>query len=161
MTMNDIYVADSARITGDVSLGKGVSVWHCAVIRGDGGPIRVGEGTNIQDGCVLHEAVTIGKNVTVGHRAILHGCTVGDGALIGMGAIVLDGCVIGEESMVAAGSLVAGRKKIPPRVLVMGSPAKVVRDLTKEEILENARAAEQYVRNAEGSLPKYTADPGM
>lgn len=150
--------AQSAEIIGDVTLSPGVSVWYGAVLRGDRGPIRVGEGSNIQDNCVLHTAVSVGSNVTVGHGAILHGCTVEDGALIGMGAIVMDEVVIGAESLVAAGALVTKGKQIPPRSLVMGSPAKVVRPLTEEEIRANADSAPRYRREAEEMLSPATKD---
>ena len=149
----EVYAAEDAEIIGDVTLEEGVSIWYGAVLRGDRGPIRVGEGSNIQDCCILHEAVTLGKNVTVGHGAILHGCTVGDGALIGMGSILLDGCVIGEGAMVAAGSLVPGGKQVPPYTLIMGSPAKPVREVARDENAGEDGPAALYRREARCSLP--------
>lgn len=125
-------------IVGDVSIGPRASVFAGAHIRGDGEPIRIGENSNIQENCCLHVSgnypITIGKNVTVGHMAMLHGCTIDDNVLIGMGAIVMDGAHIQSDSMVAAGSLVTQNKEFPPRSLIMGSPAKAVRELTDEEI---------------------------
>ncbi len=149
----DVWAAESAQIIGDVSIESGASIWYGAVLRGDQGHIHIGKRTNIQDNCVLHSSVTVGDGVTVGHGAILHGCTVEDGALIGMGAIIMDGCVIGSGSLVAAGALVTKSKQIPPHSLVMGAPAKVVRELTDEEIEMNANSAAEYLEEAAGSLP--------
>ncbi|MBI4364561.1 MAG: gamma carbonic anhydrase family protein, partial [Candidatus Latescibacteria bacterium] len=124
------YIAPTASVVGDVVLGEEASVWFGAVIRGDVGPIRIGERTNIQDGCVLHVTggrtpLRVGAAVTVGHRVILHGATVEDRCLIGMGSILLDGCVIGEESLVAAGSVVLEGMRVPPRSFVAGVPARI------------------------------------
>ena len=143
------YVAPGAVVTGDVELGEHVNIWYNAVLRGDSGTIRVGTGTNIQDGCVVHDATTLGKFCTVGHGAIVHGCTVGDYCLIGMGAIVLNGAVLGDCCMVGAGALVTGKMDIPDGSLVLGSPAKVVRPLTEVEIQGNRTSAEAYLRAAE------------
>jgi len=143
------FVADSADIIGDVILEENSSVWFRAVLRGDINYIRVGKNSNIQDGCVLHvtesNPCVVGENVTVGHNAILHGCTVKDGALIGMGAIILDGAQIGEEALVAAGSLVPSGKVIPPRSLAVGSPAKVVTELTEEYLNSIRKNTRDYV----------------
>ncbi len=143
------YVAAQAVIIGDVRLAAKTSVWPMAVLRGDINFIEIGEGSNIQDGCVVHLAenlpVRVGKWVTVGHRAILHACTVEDNCLIGMGATILDGAVIGAGSIVGAQSLVTGNKKIPPGSLVMGSPAKVVRALSAEEIAGIRTWADHYI----------------
>ena len=106
---NTYYIASGAVVTGDVELGNDVSIWHNAVLRGDSGKITVGDRSNIQDGCILHEETTVGADCTVGHGAILHGCTIGDGCLIGMGAIVLTGAVLAEGCLVGAGALVTGK----------------------------------------------------
>jgi len=133
------FVADGAHIIGDVHIGEHSSVWFNCVLRGDCYYIRIGENTNIQDNTVIHVtqgkyATIIGDRVTVGHSAVLHGCTVKDRCLIGIGAIVLDNVTIGEESFIAAGSLVTPGTIIPPHSMVMGSPAKVRRQVTDEEI---------------------------
>lgn len=142
-----------AVVVGDVTLGENCSVWFNAVIRADEAPITIGDGTNIQDNATLHVSednpLTVGKNVTIGHGAILHSCTVEDGALIGMGAVVLDGAVIGQDAMVAAGALVTPRTVIPAGTLAVGSPAKVKRELTPEEIAANRRNSEGYAARKE------------
>ena len=129
----DYWVAPDANVIGRVVLHKGSSVWFGSTLRGDGEVIEVGAGSNIQENCVLHTdmgfPLTIGTNCTIGHKAMLHGCTIEDGALIGMGATVLNGAVIGAGSLIGAGALVTEGKSIPPGSLVMGSPGKVVRDL--------------------------------
>ena len=142
------YVAPGAVVTGDVELSENVNIWYHAVLRGDSGTIRVGEGTNIQDGCVLHDATTLGKFCTVGHRAIVHGCEVGDFCLIGMGAIVLNGAVLGDHCMVGAGALVTGKMNAPAGSLLLGSPAKVVRPLTEAELAHIQENAQEYIRLA-------------
>lgn len=147
------WIADSAQVIGDVSLGAGSSVWFNCVLRGDVGPIRIGTGTNLQDLSMVHVTTgqgpcLVGDHVTVGHRVVLHGCTVGDLALIGIGSIVLDGAEIGSESMIGAGSLVTPRTKIPPRVLALGSPCRVVRPLTDGELLTLRETAQHYVEAA-------------
>ena len=146
------YVAPGAVVTGDVELGKDVNIWYNAVLRGDSGTIRVGEGTNIQDGSVLHDATALGKFCTVGHGAIVHGCTVGDYCLIGMGAIVLSGAVIGDHCMVGAGALVTGKMNAPAGSLILGSPAKVIRPLTEAELAHLEESAEDYIRLAKKGL---------
>lgn len=127
------WVAPSADLIGDVRLEREVSVWFGAVIRADNTPIVVGEGTNIQENAVLHsdpgQPLTLGKGVTVGHQAMLHGCTVGDNSLIGMGATVLNGAVIPENCIVGAGALVTEGKTFPPGSLIVGTPAKAIREL--------------------------------
>jgi carbonic anhydrase/acetyltransferase-like protein (isoleucine patch superfamily) len=148
-----VYIVDSAEIIGDVSIGRDSSVWFNAVIRGDVNVIRIGERTNIQDGCVLHvtngtHPLNVGSGVTVGHGAILHGCTIGDSCLIGMGAVVLDGAKVGDRSLVAAGSLVRVNAVIPPGVLAAGSPAEVVRPLSQSEIESIGRTALNYIEYA-------------
>ncbi len=128
-----VWIAPGAALIGRITLASGVSVWFNAVLRGDNEPITIGRDTNVQDGCVFHTdpgfPLTIGADVTVGHKAILHGCTVGAGCLIGMGAIVMNGARIGASCLLAAGALVTEGKEIPERSLVMGQPAKVVRTL--------------------------------
>lgn len=151
------WVASDAWIIGDVCLEPEVSVFFGAVVRGDIMPIRVGKQTNIQEHSMLHTsygrgACIVGEQVTIGHRAILHGCTVEDRCLIGMGAIVLDDAIIGEGSLVGAGAVVTEGKKFPPRSLILGTPAKVVRELTDsdfEGILKNA--ANYVIKGAEYS----------
>ena len=148
-----IYCAPNATVVGEVILGDNVNIWYGAVLRGDSGAITVGEGTNIQDNAVLHEETTIGKNCTIGHGAIVHGCTVGDHCVIGMGAIVLTGAVLGENCLVGAGAVVTGKMNAPAGSLLLGSPAKVVRPLTEEEIAENLHSAEHYVELAKKAFP--------
>ena len=143
-----VYIAPDAVVTGDVVLHDGVNIWYGAVLRGDSGTITVGEGTNIQDRCVLHEETTLGKNCTVGHGAIVHGCTIGDNTVVGMGAIVLTGAVIGKDCIIGAGAVVTGKTVAPDGSLLLGSPAKVVKSVTPEQIEENRHNAERYVELA-------------
>lgn len=147
-----IYCAPNATVVGEVNLGDNVNIWYGAVLRGDSGDITVGEGTNIQDNAVLHEQTRIGKHCTIGHGAIIHGCTLGDRCVIGMGAIVLNGAVLGENCLVGAGAVVTGKMDAPAGSLLLGSPAKVVRALTQEEIAENPHSAEHYVALAKEQL---------
>jgi gamma-carbonic anhydrase len=148
----DVYVAPGAVVLGDVTLGRSASIWYNAVLRGDINRIVVGHHSNIQDNCVLHMAdhipCVVGNYVTVGHSAILHACTVEDEVLVGMGATILDGARIGKQSLVGARALVTPRTKIPPGSLVLGSPAQVVRPLTKAERRTLKGFAEKYVRIA-------------
>lgn len=148
----DVFIAPGAQVMGAVRLGRGVGIWFNAVLRGDGDPIEIGDGSNIQDGTVCHtdpgNPVLVGRDVTVGHRAILHGCEVGDGALIGMGAVILNRAVIAPRSMVGANALVTEGKRFPEGVLIIGQPAKVARALTAEEIEGMAVSAERYRWNA-------------
>jgi carbonic anhydrase/acetyltransferase-like protein (isoleucine patch superfamily) len=143
------YVSPHAVVMGDVRLAARSSVWPTAVLRGDINFIEIGEGSNIQDGCVVHLAedlpVRVGRLVTVGHRAILHACTVEDECLIGMGASILDGAVIGRGSIVGAHALVTKSMQVPPGSLVMGTPAKVMRALLPDEIADIRRWADHYV----------------
>ena len=143
------YVSPHAVVIGDVRLAARSSVWPMAVLRGDINYIEIGEGTNIQDGAIVHLAedlpVRVGKLVTVGHRAILHACTVEDNCLIGMGATILDGAVIGRDSIIGAHALVTKGAQIPPGSLVMGTPAKVVRSLKPEEIADIRTWADHYI----------------
>lgn len=148
-TDENVLICPGAVVVGDVTLGKGVNIWYNAVLRGDEGAITVGEDTNIQDGAVLHEETVVGRGCTIGHGAIVHGCTVGDNVLIGMGAIVLNGARIGDDCIVGAGALVTGKMDAPAGSMVLGSPAKVVRALTAEEIEGNRESARGYLHAAE------------
>ena len=146
---DEVLILPGAAVNGDVTLGRGCSVWYNAVIRGDVSPVIIGENTNIQDNAVLHTShdlpLVLGRGVTVGHGAILHSCTVEDNVLIGMGAIVLDGAVIGRDSIVGAGALVTKNTRVPPGSMVLGSPARVKRPLTEEEIAAIRENAREYV----------------
>ena len=146
------FLAPSAVVTGDVILEENVNIWHGAVLRGDMGTIQIGENTNIQDNCVLHEDVTVGKGCSIGHSAILHGCTIGNNCVVGMGAIVLDGAMIGEHCLVGAGSVVTGKMNAPAGSLILGNPAKVVKPLTPEQFDYIHHDAEVYIRLAQDSL---------
>ena len=148
-TGEDVLICDGARVCGDVTLGKGVSVWYNAVLRGDDGAITVGEGTNIQDCAVLHEETRVGAGCTIGHGAIVHGCTIGSNVLVGMGAVILNGAKIGDDCIVGAGALVTGKMDAPPGSMILGSPAKVVRPLTEAEIESSRRSARGYLEAAE------------
>lgn len=147
------YVAEDATLIGRVILGEDTSVWPHAVIRADSEAIVVGEGSNVQDGAVLHVdpgvPMTIGRNVTVGHQVMLHGCTIGDGALIGIQAIVLNHAVIGAQSLVGAGAIVTEGKVFPERSLILGAPAKVVRALTDADLERLRHAAQTYAKRRE------------
>jgi carbonic anhydrase/acetyltransferase-like protein (isoleucine patch superfamily) len=146
------WVADSAEVMGNVTLGADVSIWFGTVIRGDNEPIAIGEGSNIQDASVLHsdfgQPLTIGKHVTVGHQVMLHGCTIGDESLIGIGAVVLNGAKIGKNCLVGAGSLVTEGKEFPDGSMILGSPARVARQLTPEQIEGLRQSARHYIDNA-------------
>lgn len=148
----DAYVAPGAMLVGEVSLARGTSVWFNAVVRADNDAIVIGEETNIQDLAMVHTdagiPMRIGKGVTVGHKATLHGCTVGDGSLIGINATILNRAQIGEECLIGAGALVGEGKVIPPRSLVLGVPGKVVRELTSAEIAGLKASAAHYVAKA-------------
>jgi carbonic anhydrase/acetyltransferase-like protein (isoleucine patch superfamily) len=148
----DAWVADSAQVMGNVELEADVSVWFGTVIRGDTEVIHIGRGSNIQDLSVLHadigKPLTIGENVTVGHKVMLHGCTIGDGSLIGIGAIVLNGAKIGKGCIVGAGALVTEGKEFPDGSMVIGSPAKAVRELTAEQQQGLRWSAQHYIENA-------------
>ena len=148
----NVLIAPGAVVVGDVALAEDVNIWYGAVLRGDSGKITVGKGTNIQDNCVVHEETTIGEYCTVGHGAILHGCTVGDGCLIGMGAIVLNDAILGEGCLVGAGALVTGKTNAPAGSVLLGSPAKVVKTLSPEEIKAQRESALHYIAQAKESL---------
>jgi carbonic anhydrase/acetyltransferase-like protein (isoleucine patch superfamily) len=153
------FVAWNAEVAGDVRVGAGASIWFSASVRGDIAPIEIGDRSNVQDGAVVHVDTgipcRIGADVTVGHGAILHSCVVGDGALIGMGAIVLNGAEIGAGSIVGAGALVTQGKKFPPRSLIIGSPAAVKRELSDEEVAANLRNAAHYVEGGADAKSSY------
>ncbi len=152
-----VWIAPDATVIGNVEIGKDSSIWFGCVVRGDVHYIKIGERTNIQDLTMIHvthykkpdmsdgHPTIIGDDVTIGHRVMLHGCTIEDACLIGMNATILDGAVIGKESIVGAGALVTGGKKFPPRSLILGSPAKVVRELTDTEVAELYASAKRYV----------------
>jgi len=153
------FVAPSADVIGDVTVGPKSSIWHRVVLRGDVDRIEVGSCSNIQDGTIVHVAegfpTIIGNNVTIGHGAIIHGCIIKDGAFIGMGATIMDGAVIGEGALIGAGALVTEGKEIPPHTLVMGVPARVIKELPPEYIeiakkrpLEYAELAQKYKAEA-------------
>ena len=146
------WVAPGAYVVGDVRLGEEASVWYGAVLRGDTEPIRVGARTNIQDGCVLHAdpgyPATVGEDCVVGHKAIVHGCEIGDRCLVGMGATILNGARIGEGSIVAAGALVPEGKEYPPHSLIVGIPAKRVKDVSGEQAGDRAQGVRTYVERA-------------
>lgn len=147
-----VFIADGAKVIGDVEMGKDSSVWYNAVIRADSASVKIGESSNVQDNAVIHTSkgsgVQIGDNVTIGHGAIVHGCTVRNNVMIGMGAIVLDGAVIEENSIIGAGALVTQGKVIPAGSLAFGNPAKVVRQLTEQEIHSIGVNADSYVNKA-------------
>jgi len=147
----DFWVAPDAHVIGDIHVGTSVGIWFGAVLRGDNEPISLGEGTNVQENTVMHTDVgfplTVGKGCTIGHKAMLHGCTVGDNSLIGMGAIVLNGAKIGNNCIVGAGALVTEGKEFPDNSLIVGSPAKKVRDLDEQAEQMLRGSAAHYVEN--------------
>jgi carbonic anhydrase/acetyltransferase-like protein (isoleucine patch superfamily) len=147
-----VFVAETATILGEVTIYPDASVWFGAVIRGDADKIVIGQGTNVQDGVVIHcdenLPTIIGKRVTIGHRAVIHGAIIADHVLIGIGAIILNGARVGEYSIIAAGALVGEGKEIPPRSLVMGIPGKVVREVNEEEIKRIESGADHYIERA-------------
>ena len=147
------FVAENATVRGDVTVGKGSSIFFGAVVRTELVPITIGEDTNIQDNCILHTdagfPLTVGSGCTIGHSAIVHGCTVGDNVLIGMGAVILNGARIGNDCIVGAGALVTGKMDAPAGSMILGSPAKVVRPLTEAEIESIRQSMDDYLRMAE------------
>jgi len=147
----DFWVAPDANVIGRVDLGRAVSVWFGATLRGDNEPIVIGAGTNVQENCIFHTdpgaPLTVGADCTIGHRVILHGCTVGEGALVGMGATVLNHATIGAECLIGAGALITEGKEIPDGSLVMGAPAKVVRELDAEARAKLRESAARYRDN--------------
>jgi carbonic anhydrase/acetyltransferase-like protein (isoleucine patch superfamily) len=147
------FIAEDATIIGSVILGENVNIWFGAVLRGDNEPIVIGDDSNIQELCVLHTdpgaPLTIGRNVTVGHQVMLHGCTIGDGSLIGIQSVVLNKSVIGKDCLVGAGAVVTENKSFPDRSVIFGSPAKVVRELNEENAARLAMSAESYVKRGQ------------
>jgi len=162
----DCFIAPTASVVGDVEIGDDCSIWFGAVVRGDVHFIKIGNRTNIQDLSMVHVThfkgddkttgypTIIGDDVTIGHKVMLHGCTIEDRVLIGMSATILDGAIIGSDSIVGAGSLVTKNKKFPPRSLIMGSPAKVVRPLSDDEVMELKQSALRYVEFKNSYLGK-------
>jgi len=152
------FVAPEATLIGKIRLGEGTGIWFGAVLRGDNELISVGAGSNVQEGVVLHTdlgyPLTIGANVTIGHQAMLHGCTIGDGSLIGIQAVVMNAAVIGRECLVGAGAIVTEGKSFPDRSLILGAPAKLARPLTEKEIAGLADSAADYARKRD----RYKAD---
>ncbi|TVO66888.1 gamma carbonic anhydrase family protein [Denitromonas ohlonensis] len=147
------YVADSATVIGQVRLGPNASVWDQAALRGDNEPIEIGAGSNVQEGAVLHNdpgfPLTVGADVTIGHQAMLHGCTIGDGALIGIQAVILNGAVIGRNCLVGAGTVVTEGKVFPDNSLIVGTPARVVRQIDEADAANFVANAHDYVERAE------------
>lgn len=150
---DSVYVAEDATVIGKVALGEGASVWPQAVLRGDNERIEIGAGSNVQEGAVLHSdpgyPLRVGNDVTLGHQVMLHGCTVGDGSLIGIQAVILNGAVIGRNSLVGAGAVVTEGKVFPDNSLILGAPAKVVRELSDEAIQAFRENARDYVARAQ------------
>ncbi len=148
-----VYVAESAEVIGKVELHRSANIWPKVVIRGDNDLIQIGEGSNVQDASVLHTdpgyPLLIGKNVTVGHQVMLHGCSVGDGSLIGIGAIILNGAKIGKHCLVGAGALVTEGKEFPGGSMIIGSPAKAVKTLSPEQMSSIGEIAGRYVKNSQ------------
>lgn len=147
--MANTYIAPNATVVGNVTLEAGVSIWYGAVLRGDCGAITIGENSNVQDNCVIHETTTVGKGCSIGHGAILHNCTIGDNCVVGMGAILLNGAVLGEHCLVGAGAVVTGKMNAPAGSLILGNPATVVKELTQDQIDYIHRDAQLYLRLAE------------
>jgi carbonic anhydrase/acetyltransferase-like protein (isoleucine patch superfamily) len=156
------FIAPNATVIGQVRLGDGVSVWPGAVIRGDEDLITIEDGSNVQDGAVIHvdrgHPMSIGKHVTVGHAVVLHGCTIGDGSLIGIHATVLNGAVVGKHSIVGAGTVIPEGKRFPDRSLILGVPGKVVRELTDEEVSLIFDNADDYVARSRDYVKHLTAE---
>ena len=147
----DYFIAENATVIGSVIIHNDVSIWFNAVIRGDNDPITIGEGTNIQDGAVIHTdegiPLNIGKGITVGHQAMLHGCTLGDNSLVGINAVILNHAKIGKNCIIGANCLITQGKEIPDNSMVLGSPGKVIREVRQEEIVELKHSAEHYIAN--------------
>jgi len=164
ITRGDYWVADNATVIGSVVLEHNASVWFNSVVRGDNDLITIGDGSNIQDSCVLHTdagiRLTLGRNVTVGHQVMLHGCTVGEGTLIGIKSTILNHVKIGKHCLIGAHTLITEGKEIPDRSLVVGSPGKVVRQLTDQEIERLLENALHYVTNFQRYRLDLTVQPG-
>jgi carbonic anhydrase/acetyltransferase-like protein (isoleucine patch superfamily) len=159
----ECWIADNATVIGDVVLENNASIWFNCVVRGDNDRITIGENSQLQDGCILHVdagfPITVGRNVSIGHMSMLHGCTIGDGTLIGIKSVILNGAEIGRNCVVGANSLVTEGKKIPDGSLVLGSPAKVVRPLTDDEIRLYNSFADDYVARSKQYRNDLKADP--
>ena len=155
---HNIYLAPNATVVGDVTLGPDANIWYGAVLRGDSGAIVIGEGTNVQDNAVIHDHTVIGNHCTVGHGAIVHGCTIADRCLIGMGAIILNGAVLEEDCIVGAGALVTGKIHAPAGSMLLGSPAKVVKELTPQQRQHNQENADHYVELAQKTFEAKVVD---
>jgi carbonic anhydrase/acetyltransferase-like protein (isoleucine patch superfamily) len=155
---DSVFIAPNASVIGSVVLNENVSVWFGATIRGDNDIITLGKGSNVQEGAVLHTdpgiALTVGENVTIGHQAMLHGCTIGDGSLIGIQAVILNGAVIGKGCLVGAGAIVTERKVFPDRSLILGAPARVVRQLSDEDVAGLLKSAASYIERRAQFLTK-------
>ena len=155
-----VFVAEGAMVIGDVTIGPGSSIWYNTVVRGDVAPITIGRDCNLQDNSTVHVApgapTVIGDGVSVGHNAVIHGCTVEDGALVAINAVVLTGAVIGAGSMVGASAVVSENKTIPPRSLALGVPARVVRELTEEDVARVVHTAQHYVTLAQEHMDSST-----
>jgi len=151
--MAKTFIAPNATVVGKVTLEAGVSIWYGAVLRGDSGAITIGENSNVQDNCVIHEETKVGSGCSIGHGAIVHGCTVGDNCVVGMGAILLNGAVLGEHCLVGAGAVVTGKMNAPAGSLILGNPATVVKQLTPEQIDYIHRDAQLYLQLAEKTFP--------
>ena len=149
---NGAWVANNATVVGDVTLGEDASIWYGAVLRGDNGAISIGDGTNIQDNAVVHDETVIGKRCVVGHGAIVHGCTIGDNTMVGMGAIVLSGAKIGNNCLIGAGAVVTGKMDAPDGSMLLGSPAKIVKEVSPEMLEEIRKDAQLYISLARKSL---------
>jgi len=159
MRLHDsVFVSDSATVSGNVSVGRGSSIWPGAVVRGDRGLIKIGKCVNIQDNCVLHRdgghSLEVGDYVSVGHGAIIHGARICDNVMVGMGAIVMDGAVVGEDCIVGAGAVVTQGFAVPPRSLVLGVPGRVVRGLSGDEVEGIKKNAREYVKLARKAKDK-------
>ncbi|ULQ58495.1 gamma carbonic anhydrase family protein [Brucepastera parasyntrophica] len=156
---SSVFVAQTAEVAGEVFIGESSSVWFSASVRGDIAPITIGKDTSVQDGAVIHcdtgQPCRIGDGVTIGHGAIVHSAEIGNNTIIGMGAIILNQAVIGEDSIVGAGALVTGGKTFPPKSMILGSPAKAVRELTPEELAHNRENAQHYVQLASSARTDY------
>ena len=152
-TGDGVWIAPSADVIGDVTLGKNVSIWWGSVLRGDNDPMVIGENCNIQDGCVLHTdpgfPLTLADNVSVGHMCMLHGCTIGEGSLIGINSVILNGAVIGKNCLIGAKALVGEGKKIPDNSLVLGAPGRIIRAVSEEQQDLMTRIVASYVARAE------------
>ena len=146
---DDYYIAPTATIIGDVTLMKDASVWFGATLRGDNDPIVIGQGTNVQDGSMIHTdpgfGATLGNNVSIGHMVMLHGCTIGDGTLIGIGSVILNGAVIGKNCLIGANSMITEGKNIPDNSVVMGSPGKIIRQTSEADLKMIANPGPHYV----------------